>query len=49
VGALQLEAVTSAQVTVPKFILIVDDSEVVRKALRHFLEDQTVFEVCGEA
>jgi CheY-like chemotaxis protein len=33
----------------PKFILIVDDSEIVRKAVRHFLEDQTSFEVCGEA
>jgi|SRR5580693_7024686 DNA-binding NarL/FixJ family response regulator len=32
-----------------KSILIVDDSSVVRTATRHFLENQTQFEVCGEA
>jgi CheY-like chemotaxis protein len=36
-------------VAVPKLILIVDDSEMVRTAVRHFLEDQSAFEVCGEA
>jgi CheY-like chemotaxis protein len=34
---------------VPKFILIVDDNEIVRTAVRHFLEAETSFEVCGEA
>ena len=33
----------------PKSILIVDDSPVVRTATRHFLESQTPYEVCGEA
>jgi DNA-binding NarL/FixJ family response regulator len=33
----------------PKCILIVDDSEVIRTATRHFLEDETDFTVCGEA
>jgi DNA-binding NarL/FixJ family response regulator len=33
----------------PKSILIVDDSLVVRAATRHFLESQTQYEVCGEA
>ncbi len=32
-----------------KHILIVDDSQVVRTAVRHFLESQPSFEVCGEA
>ena len=32
-----------------KSILIVDDSSVVRTATRHFLENQTQYEVCGEA
>jgi DNA-binding NarL/FixJ family response regulator len=32
-----------------KHILIVDDSEIVRKATRHLLEDETEYEVCGEA
>jgi DNA-binding NarL/FixJ family response regulator len=36
-------------VTVPKFILIVDDSEIVRSAVRHFVEAETSFQVCGEA
>ena len=35
--------------TVSKFILIVDDSEIVRNIIRHFLECQPDFEVCGEA
>jgi CheY-like chemotaxis protein len=36
-------------VTVPKFILIVDDSEIVRSSVRHFVEAETSFQVCGEA
>ncbi len=32
-----------------KHILIVDDSDFVRTAVRHFLEGQPSFEVCGEA
>ena len=32
-----------------KHILIVDDSQIVRTAVRHFLESQPGFEVCGEA
>jgi CheY-like chemotaxis protein len=36
-------------VAVLKSVLIVDDSEIIRKAVRHFLEDQTGLEVCGEA
>jgi DNA-binding NarL/FixJ family response regulator len=35
--------------TVTKYILLVDDSEVVRIATRHFLESQPGFVVCGEA
>jgi DNA-binding NarL/FixJ family response regulator len=34
---------------VPKCILIVDDSPVVRKTLRQTLEQQEGWEVCGEA
>ncbi len=34
---------------VPKRILIVDDSAVLRKTLREFLEQQDGWEVCGEA
>jgi CheY-like chemotaxis protein len=34
---------------VTKYILLVDDSEVVRIATRHFLESQPGFVVCGEA
>jgi DNA-binding NarL/FixJ family response regulator len=34
---------------VPKRILIVDDSPVIRKRLRELLEQQTGWEVCGEA
>jgi DNA-binding NarL/FixJ family response regulator len=33
----------------PKTVLIVDDSAVVRKTLRKFLEGQDGWEVCGEA
>jgi DNA-binding NarL/FixJ family response regulator len=45
-----LLAVTSIRlVTVTKNILLVDDSELVRLATRHFLESQTGFKVCGEA
>lgn len=33
----------------PTRILIVDDSEAMRRAIRLFLESQTGFEVCGEA
>ena len=32
-----------------KNILIVDDSELIRVATRHFLESQSGFKVCGEA
>ena len=35
--------------TVSKSILIVDDSEIIRRAVRHFLETETSFQVCGEA
>lgn len=35
--------------TVLKQILLVDDSEVIRIATRHFLERQPGFAVCGEA
>jgi len=38
-----------SKVTMPKSILIVDDSSVVRSATRHFLESETQYEVCGEA
>jgi DNA-binding NarL/FixJ family response regulator len=34
---------------VTKNILIVDDSELIRVATRHFLESQSGFKVCGEA
>jgi DNA-binding NarL/FixJ family response regulator len=34
---------------VPKRILIVDDSAVLREALRELLEEQNGWEVCGEA
>jgi DNA-binding NarL/FixJ family response regulator len=34
---------------VTKNILIVDDSELIRVATRHFLESQPGFKVCGEA
>jgi DNA-binding NarL/FixJ family response regulator len=45
-----LLAVTWIQlVTVTKYILLVDDSELIRLATRHFLESQTGFKVCGEA
>lgn len=32
-----------------KNILLVDDSELIRVATRHFLESQSGFKVCGEA
>ena len=49
-GALQLTGGRLVQlVTVTKYILLVDDSELIRLATRHFLESQTGFEVCGEA
>jgi DNA-binding NarL/FixJ family response regulator len=34
---------------VPKYILIVDDSAIIRKTLRATLEQQGGWEVCGEA
>jgi DNA-binding NarL/FixJ family response regulator len=34
---------------VPKHILLVDNSAVIRAATRRFLENQPGFEVCGEA
>jgi DNA-binding NarL/FixJ family response regulator len=36
-------------VTVTKHILLVDDSELIRLATRHFLESHPGFKVCGEA
>jgi len=36
-------------VTVAKQILLVDDSELIRFATRHFLESHPGFKVCGEA
>jgi two-component system, NarL family, invasion response regulator UvrY len=42
-------AVTWSEVTMPKSILIVDDSGVVRTATRRFLEHQKGLRVCGEA
>jgi CheY-like chemotaxis protein len=36
-------------VTVLKYILLVDDSAVIRAATRHFLDSQPGFSVCGEA
>ena len=49
-GALQLFGCQLVRlVTVTKHILLVDDSELIRLATRHFLESQTGFEVCGEA
>ena len=35
--------------TVPKYILLVDDSAIIRAATRHFLDSQPGFVVCGEA
>jgi DNA-binding NarL/FixJ family response regulator len=34
---------------VTKYILLVDDSELIRLATRHFLESQPGLKVCGEA
>jgi DNA-binding NarL/FixJ family response regulator len=34
---------------VPKYILIVDDSPVIRKTLRRIFESQDGWEICGEA
>ena len=49
-GALQLTGCyLIPEVTVTKYILLVDDNEVVRIATRHFLESQPGFVVCGEA
>jgi CheY-like chemotaxis protein len=39
----------SSEVTVPKSILIVDDSEIIRTVVRNFSEAETGFRVCGEA
>jgi two-component system, chemotaxis family, chemotaxis protein CheY len=36
-------------VAMPKCILIVDDNLAIRTSIRHFLEAETDFEVCGEA
>jgi DNA-binding NarL/FixJ family response regulator len=50
VGALQRLAVTCMLgVTVSKYILIVDDSEAIRSAMRVLLERQSGIGVCGEA
>jgi len=49
-GALQLFGCHLIRlVTVTKHILVVDDSELIRLATRHFLESQPGFEICGEA
>jgi DNA-binding NarL/FixJ family response regulator len=49
-GALQLFGChLIRRVIVAKQILLVDESELIRLATRHFLESQTGFEVCGEA
>ena len=49
-GALQLIGChLIRRVTVTKYILLVDDSELIRLATRHFLESQPGFKVCGEA
>jgi DNA-binding NarL/FixJ family response regulator len=37
------------EVTMSKSVLIVDDSQAIRRLTRTFLESQTKFEVCGEA
>ena len=49
-GALQLIGCHLVRlVTVTKYILLVDDSKLIRLATRHFLESHTGFVVCGEA
>ncbi len=49
-GALQLFGGSLIRrMTVTKQILLVDDSELIRLATRHFLESQTGLTVCGEA
>ena len=49
-SALQLSGCRLVRrITVTKHILIVDDSELIRLATRHFLESQPGFKVCGEA
>jgi CheY-like chemotaxis protein len=49
-GALQLTGChLIRRITVTKHILLVDDSELIRLATRHFLESQPGFKVCGEA
>lgn len=40
---------SSPEVTMRKYVLIVDDSEVIRTSTRHFVESETECEVCGEA
>ena len=42
-------ALPSTYVLMPKCILIVDDSPVIRRALRSLVQCQPGFEVCGEA
>ena len=49
-GALQLIGCHLVRlVTVTKYILLVDDSKLIRLATRHFLESHTGFVICGEA
>jgi DNA-binding NarL/FixJ family response regulator len=49
-GALQLFGCSLIRrMMVTKQILLVDDSELIRLATRHFLESQTGLTVCGEA
>ena len=44
-----LAATPRLEAGMPKSILIVDNSEAVRLSTRHFIEHNTIFEVCGEA
>ncbi len=37
------------EVRVTKSIMIVDDSEMIRKQLRYYFENQSEFKICGEA
>src|ERR1700744_5736599 len=48
-GALQLWLSPQPEGHMPKSILIVDDSDLVRRALRRMIEDSKQFVVCGEA
>jgi DNA-binding NarL/FixJ family response regulator len=41
--------VGKTEVSVTKSIMIVDDSEMIRKQLRYYFESQSEFKICGEA